>query len=86
MTTSASGERVSFEAIITRNEGANLANSAFQFPTSDAGTTINDGRRFPFTATSSAITCKVLPKPMSSAKQAPRPRRCMNSNHAKPFA
>ena len=59
--------------------GAKRSISAAQFASSDAGATSRLARLPPsrcfLSTSSSASTCIVLPRPMSSARQAPRPSR-----------
>ena len=54
--------------------GRNLLNSLTQLPTKEVGTTIKTGPAFASNNEPiNAITCIVLPSPISSAKQAPSP-------------
>mmetsp|Transcript_1753 Transcript_1753/g.5261 ORF Transcript_1753/g.5261 Transcript_1753/m.5261 type:complete len:324 (-) Transcript_1753:779-1750(-) len=72
---------------------AHFANSCCQFLSSPGGTTTSAGRGRPHSScsnpdsrrwTSKAIACSVLPKPMSSAKTAPRPLRASAASHWNP--
>ncbi len=67
----------------TRRDGAKRDASARQLPISDVGITTSVG---PFAARASitASACSVLPRPMSSARQAPRPADASRIAHSKP--
>ena len=71
-----------------RSVGVKRAISAFQLANSDAGSTRSDGFApcWPFSADSSASTWIVLPRPMSSARQAPRPRLDRNRSQLTPVS
>lgn len=56
----------------TSSSGANRATSSCQLVTTDLGTTTNAGPRC-WRMRSTMRACKVLPRPMSSARQAPKP-------------
>ena len=68
--------------------GAKRAISARQFAISDAGTTRRLGSfaalPFFFSNTSSAMTWRVLPSPMSSARHPPRPKFLSHQSHRSP--
>src|SRR5690242_12170334 len=66
---------------ITGRYGANLASSRSQFPTTDVGQTTRCGWS-PSRPASSEIVCNVLPRPMSSASNAPNPSSLMDCSHA----
>ena len=73
---------------LARRPGANRWISDFQFASSEAGKTRSDG--FPpgvfFKIDSRAKTWTVLPSPMSSARQAPRPRLDRNQSQLTPVS
>ena len=70
-----------------RSVGENRAISALQFPSSDAGATSKLG---PLACPAllrprrKARTCKVFPRPMSSARHVPRPSPAANESHRTP--
>ncbi len=65
--------------------GANFSISRCQLPRRDAGhtTSVGSGRS---RCRCSAISVTVLPRPMSSARQPPRPREVIRSSQARPRA
>jgi len=67
----------------TPSEGANRASSRSQLPRTDTGHTTSVE---PSTGSASrvAMSCAVLPRPMSSARQAPRPSRPRNASQPVP--
>ena len=75
------------------SDGANRSSSDFQFAISEAGTTSRLAASAVLRpggsasdASSRAITWTVLPRPMSSARQAPSPRRATNRSQRSPSA
>ena len=72
----------------TLKKGANLIISFCQLDSNDAGKTNMLGTIFfliCFLTTSNAIICIVLPNPISSAKQAPKPRSTKKHNQLTPI-
>ncbi len=69
----------------TGTPGANFSISRCQLPNSDAGhtTSVGSGRS---RCRCSAIRVTVLPRPMSSARQPPRPSEVIRSSQARPRA
>ena len=68
----------------TRSCGVKRAASRCQLPTSDIGQTSRLGGPPLCSYASSASSCTVLPRPMSSASTPPRPARCRKSSQARP--
>ena len=68
---------------MTRSPGVKRAASRCQLPSTDTGHTTSVG---PSTGSARTVasSCAVLPNPMSSARQAPRPSRPRNDSQATP--